>query len=360
MPTVATSPSRRIHSWSSVYLSTLMGFLLVRVDYWRARLGAFRNSALVVGLDEGQRHDLGRQRLAANDQVEGMAGGGHSGLGIAHSQRTVEARAEAAAGDLADLPAGGVLDFRMLAGRLAALGQDADAPALGALPQLALDDRGPRKATLAPAALADTPGEPGLDGGRGLVDVMAVKAEPGLEPQRIPRAQADGLHLGHPQQAPRQAVCGLAWHRDFESVLSGIAGAGDEATRALDAPEGALHEAQGPASRDQTRECRLRRRALEGEQRARGQVLDHDFGADMGPEMRLVRLLAGGVDHQDQVISGIGHHEIVEDSPGPIGEEGIAHASRGKPGNIGGDDTLQGHRRCRPSGLRREAELAHM
>ena len=121
-----------------------------------------------------------------------------------------------------------------------------------------------------------------------------------------------------------------------------------------------LHEAHLPAIRHQPRQGLDRRRALERQQGARGEILDLDLFGDMGAQMRLIGLLAGGIDHQDQVIAGIGHHEIVEDAARFIGEEGIARAAGGKPGDIGGDDPLQRRREAAATRLRREAKLAHM
>src|ERR1700746_2549211 len=97
-------------------------------------------------------------------------------------------------------------DPRRLARRWATLGQNTDAPAMGSVPELALDDGGAGKAALAPAALADAPGETGLDGRGGLVDVMAIEAQTRLQPQGIPRTKSDWLDLRHGQQPPRQTL----------------------------------------------------------------------------------------------------------------------------------------------------------
>ena len=50
--------------------------------------------------------------------------------------------------------------------------------------------------------------------------------------------------------------------------------------------------------------------------------------------MRLVGLLAGGIDHQEQMASEIRHHQVVENPPGLIGELGVALPSRRDAGNV--------------------------
>jgi hypothetical protein len=90
---------------------------------------------------------------------------------------------------------------------------------------------------------------------------------------------------------------------------------------------------------------------LERQQRAAGEILDLDLLGDMGAKMRLVGLLAGGIDHQDQMIAGIGHHQIVQDPARLICEQGIARAAGGEPGDVGGDDPLQRRREAAAPGF---------
>ncbi len=44
--------------------------------------------------------------------------------------------------------------------------------------------------------------------------------------------------------------------------------------------------------------------------------------------MRFVGGLAGGVDHQEQVIAEIRDHQVVQNAAGPVGELGVALPSR--------------------------------
>ena len=80
----------------------------------------------------------------------------------------------------------------MLAHGRAALRPQADAQPPGAFGQFAQDPRRAGEATFpraaGPAGLLDGPGQPGLDRACGGVDVMAIKAQPGLQSQTIARA----------------------------------------------------------------------------------------------------------------------------------------------------------------------------
>ncbi len=110
-----------------------------------------------------------------------------------------------------------MIERRALAHRRAALGAQADAPARRAMrpvPQGSASAPGKPPARSPPVRrdLLDRPGQPGFDRGRRGVDVMAVKAKPRLEPQRVARAKADRGDLGLRQQrlgkGTRHAVAG--------------------------------------------------------------------------------------------------------------------------------------------------------
>src|SRR5215213_9226650 len=83
-----------------------------------------------------------------------------------------------------------VLDRRALADRSPAVRHEADAQAGRPRLKLAPDSLLARKAAGLAPALLDGPGEARLDRRCRLVDVMAIEAEPGLEPQRVARAEA--------------------------------------------------------------------------------------------------------------------------------------------------------------------------
>ena len=108
--------------------------------------------------------------------------------------------------------------------------------------ELLEDALGAGKATFRAAALPDGPGEPGGDRGGRRVDVVAVKAEPGFEAQRVARAEADGDDFGVGDQLVGQGFGLFGWDGDFETVLPGVAGAGHQAVDAVESEGGDSHE----------------------------------------------------------------------------------------------------------------------
>src|SRR5580704_17512931 len=206
MPTVAVSPPRRTYSWSLVNLVSLIDWSLVHPVFSIFRLGLAisggrsRGRPKVAIGHEGHRGDLRRQVFAAHDEIELRAEGREGRLDIAHGERAPERRAEAARGDSADLAPVLRLDLGAFARRRLAVRQDTDALARRTLGELPLDALGAGKAAFLAPSLLYRPGERRLDGRGRRVDVMAVEAKPGLEPQRIARAEPDRLHCGVAQQ----------------------------------------------------------------------------------------------------------------------------------------------------------------
>ena len=76
--------------------------------------------------------------------------------------------------------------------------------------------------------------------------------------------------------------------------------------------------------------------------------------------MRLVRILARGIDHQQQVIAEIGNHAVVEDAASGIGEETIALAPRLETQHVDGHQRFQRKRRVFKAGAGKKRQLAHM
>ena len=130
----------------------------------------------------------------------------------------------------------GIKQGRAFAHRHALQADQADALGDAATSQLGLDDTAAWVATLARAAWAPDllygPGQARLDGGGAVVDVVAIQAQAGFEPQGVARAQPGGFDFGLRQQRARQRLGVLGGHRDLEAVLAGVAGAGDKAVRA--------------------------------------------------------------------------------------------------------------------------------
>ena len=160
---------------------------------------------------------------------------------IAHRDRRIEARAEAARGDLADRLGRSRIgkQQRAFAHRRAAFRPQADAAARRAFFELREDLFGAGKTAGARAAVAAAllhrPFQRAFDRRRRGVDVVAVKAKPGLEPQAVARAEPDRQHVGIVQQRRRQRFGVVGRHRNLKAVLAGIAGARHEAVEAVDA-----------------------------------------------------------------------------------------------------------------------------
>src|SRR3990167_5541856 len=82
---------------------------------------------------------------------------------------------------------------------------------------------GPRKVAGVAALLGDGEAQVGLDGADGLIDVVTIKRQAGLQAQAVAGAEADGPHpLVGAQQVPDPL--GLSGRdRDLIAVLAGIA-----------------------------------------------------------------------------------------------------------------------------------------
>ena len=203
-------------------------------------------------------------------------------------------------------------------------GRETDPLARRALGDLLLDDGSAGKAALRAALLADAPQQARFDRRRRGVDVVAVEAEARFEAQRIARAQPDRLDLGLGQKLAGDGVGGVGRRGDLEAVAAGVARARDVAARAVDHDEGAGHELHRRDLRCQARQRLRRQRALQGQKPAREHRLDLAARGEVLLQVREVGVLAGGVDHHQQVIAGTGHHQIIEDAAGVVGELGVA------------------------------------
>ena len=286
---------------------------------------------------------------------------------IAHRDRRIEARAEAARGDRADRFGRSRVgkQRRAFAHRRAALRPQADAAARRAVLKLrenlvrAGKAAGARAAVA--AALLDRPFQRGLDRrGRG-VDVVAVEAKPGLEPQAVARAKPDRQHVAVLEQRFRQPLGMLGRNRNLKAVLAGIARARDEAVDAGDLARAGIHEPHRGGVCAKFRQRRFGLRPLQRDQRAIGQRLDHADVGQMRAQMRLVGVLAGGVDHQEQMAAEIRHHQIVEDAAGIVGELGVALPSRRNRDDVLRHQPFQRQRRVLDlAGFRPQRDLAHM
>jgi len=158
------------------------------------------------------------------------------------------------------------------------------------------------------------------------------------------------------QQAARERLGTRGRNRNFEAILAGIAGAADEAVRALDPDPGRGHEHQLRQPRRQARQHGRRPGPLEGEQRVLGQWLDGAVGAQVLAQVRQILFLAGAVDHQEQMVAGIGDHKIVEDAAAFVGEQRVALAALGQADHVDRHQAFQRRRRI----ITFEPDLAHV
>src|SRR3954452_15879766 len=101
-------------------------------------------SAVVAVRDEREGGDGRRQRLAADQQLDGRAGLGRGRLDVAQRERAADAGPEAAAGEGAYLAAAGQHGCPLARRRLA-LGIQADELARRSLGELADDHASPRE-----------------------------------------------------------------------------------------------------------------------------------------------------------------------------------------------------------------------
>src|SRR5208337_3807381 len=147
-------------------------------------------------------------------------------------------------------------DYRPLARRRPPVRPQADAPAVRSVRQRPKDAVLPGKAALGATALLNRPGERGLDRINGLVELVAIEAEPRLEPKRIARAESDRCDAGLSQQDAGEHVGPRGGKRDLVPVLARIAGAGDEGLDAGEAGGPGAHElhALQPFARHETRQ----------------------------------------------------------------------------------------------------------
>src|SRR6185437_4534234 len=139
---------------------------------------------------------LGGLGLAADDDLERRPDLGVTGGDEAEGYALPERGREAAGGDGPDDRPRLVRYLGALAGRRALQHLQRHAHAGRALGELAHDPRRAREVALLAAVLVDREGEVSLDRRDGLVEVVAVERQAGLQAQAVPRPQADRLDAG--------------------------------------------------------------------------------------------------------------------------------------------------------------------
>ena len=279
--------------------------------------------------DEGQGRDGGGLRGAADHQVQGRAGRREAAPHVAHGDGRAQAGREPAGRDAARRGAIRCGDDRPGAGRGASVRAQADAQPGGAVPQLVADHGLAGEPALGPAALADGPGQVGLDRRRQLVNVRAIQAQPCLQPQAVTRAQPGGQHVRLGQQKRRQRLGLVRRHRDLEPVLPSVAGAADPGGDAADAGLGGAHEGQGGGGRAQGGHDAGGGGALQGQQGAVRVLLHrHVCRQVLRRDRGRIGVPTAGVGHDNQAVAVVGHHQVVLDAAGLVEQQGVALAAR--------------------------------
>src|SRR5436190_14033231 len=191
-------------------------------------------SALLVV--DGLGDDHGGTRLASDIDLELRAGLGALGRNVGHSDPSLQARREGAAGDLA------------AAGNWIALPRDAPFGQLEGNQALARTLRAdPRRLVGAdePGALLAAPAKPGLDGASAFAQLVAVEAEADLEPERVARAEAGGRCPRVYQRVPHPGS-GSGVEQQLEAVLAGVAGSAHQHRNAGHVALTAVHPRRQP------------------------------------------------------------------------------------------------------------------
>ncbi len=321
-----------------------------------------RSAAVVAGRQERHGADFHRHGLAAHDRVHHGAGCRELRRHIAHGDGLVQARAQQAAGHFADGRAVGALQGRVLAHGHALARHQAHAAAgqQRGVVDLRQHLAGAGEAACPRAAgaphLLDGPVQRGLGGRGGGVDVVAVEAQAGFQPQRIACAEADGLHLGLGQQRARQRLGLGGGHGDLEAVLARVAAARHIAVAAGDLEPPAGHEHQRCRAGREPRERRSGLRALQGEQRLVGQGDDLAAAADAFLDVGDVAGLAGAVHDHEQVVAAVHEHQVVDDAALVVQQQAVALLVQAEADHVHGDEGLEGRGGVGAC----EAQLAHV
>ncbi len=105
------------------------------------------------------------------------------------------------------------------------------------------------------------------------------------------------------QQRLAQRFGALGPNADFETVLASITRTAHQAGLVHRHDHAGVHEPQGADLRREPRQSCFRQRPLQRHQGAVGEPLDVAGAREMSAEMGLVRLLAGGIHHENEMIA---------------------------------------------------------
>ena len=264
----------RMYSWSLVY-RVVMVRLPLRFQLLYARL--YR-----CGVN-GRGATFARQRLAAHHEVQFGAGRGDLARDVAHGDRAVHGRAEAARGDDPDLAAVRRRDRRALAGRRAAFGLEPDAdPRTG--PRRSRAARGPRPGSRPPAGGVSGSTRRALP--RPGTWWCRCRGRRGTDPPRDEGSRArrgrSASPPGSAKERPPEGSGLVGLDGDLEPVLARVARSGDVAAQARDLEPARRHEGQVGGIRRRGGASRLRprvpgARTAPGRRRAPGSTPEGRF-----------------------------------------------------------------------------------
>src|SRR5689334_3993549 len=195
---------------------------------------AMRRLSLRVMRNEGQLHHFGPHALTPDVDLDFRAGAGAIGRQVRRTDRRVYGWRQRAAPHDVHLVAVEEHWKAVARDRLRLRHLEAHEPALDALELLLLQCFQPRE--WRPLLKLHDETQAGLIRRRGVVDVVAVERQPGLEPQRVARAESDGFRASRADEGVPELLGIAGAAVQLEAVFAGVAGARDEALHAGDFP----------------------------------------------------------------------------------------------------------------------------
>jgi len=170
---------------------------------------------------------------------------------------------------------------------------------------------------------------------------MAIEAQPGLQPQGVAGAEADGFHPRIRQQCFGQSHRLAFGHGDLAAVLPGVTGTGYPEVGPVPVEAAGCHEGQVGNARHQRIQHGHGIRPLQGEQCPFRHRHHGNTGGHRSCQMGNVGVLAGRIDDQQQVIIAPRYHQVVENAAGIVQEQAVALLARLELPDIAGDQPLQ-------------------
>ena len=169
----------------------------------------------------------------------------------------------------------------------------------------------------------DRPGQSGLPRRDRLIHVLAIQIHAGFQAQGVARAEPGGLHACRAQAIP-QADGGAFLDHDFESILAGVSGSGDEQAIGRERDKLAQLERLCRRRLAEHRCClRPRIRPLHRDHRKVGALADqHVEGLCLGGDPGQVLVARRCIDHGAEEILG----EEIDDQVIDHAAFGIQHA----------------------------------